>query len=178
MPGAGLGTIRQLQLMLSALDRPLPRRRYHERDLKAASRPSSFALFSDPLDRYEFKYPAEWTLKEGAAPAVSSPKLGLFVRVDLLPAEGEPLPLLTERYPGLSIRTWRAGLPSRAEGILAWRDRRFTWTSSLFELRETRIAFSTGSVLDDAAKSIQAYRRNILAAIRRHFRLAPGLRSD
>lgn len=162
-----------LRRMLAELDRTMPRRR-----LSAAGpqRPASFTCFSDPLDRYSFLYPSTWILRDGSSPRVSSPPLGLFARVDLLPPGGSAEARLAKRLPRLKLGAWRKGMPARATGVLPDGPRAFAWTTWLFELPKARIAFSTASVEDDAPASIQVYRRNILAAVRRSFRLSAGAR--
>jgi len=160
--------------ILAELDRPLPRRTPAG---PGELRPASFARFSDPLDRYSFMYPASWTLRDGASPVVSSPTLGLFARVDLLPAEGAAAERLRRRFPGLSFRGWKDGTPARGEGRFVDGAHAFAWTSWVFELRGTRVALTTGAAERDVAPSMKTYRRNILAAVRRHFRLSAGLRT-
>lgn len=161
--------------LLEKIDRAMPVRRLPREDSLVRSRPATFAAFHDPENRYELHYPAEWCLQAGHAPTVSSPKIGLFARIDLLPPEGEVWERLLERMPRLSIRTRRA---ERAEGTIALSQRVLAWTGYAYALRAVRVILSTGLVEDDAPASIRAYRRGILASIRRQFRLGPGLRSD
>jgi hypothetical protein len=164
--------------LLARLDRLMPARRSRGRVPGTIERPPSFTMYHDPLDRFELHYPAEWDLRAGAAPAVMSPTLGAFARVDLLPANGELWLQLKQRLPGLHVSRLRPGSPERAEGILPSASRSFAWSAFAFELRGLRIVLSTGRVVDDAPPALAAYRRRILAGIRRQFRLAPGLRSD
>lgn len=164
--------------LLRKLDRAAPERRPRDRASLTRSRPSTFAAYHDPEDRFELHYPAEWTLQAGHAPTVSSPKLGLLARIDLLPPEGDLWDRLLERLPRLTITGRRAGSPARAEGRIALGLRVLSWAGSAYTLRAVRIVLSTGLVEDDAPASIRAYRRGILTSIRRQFRLGPGLRSE
>jgi hypothetical protein len=171
MPSPDMSGLRR---MLAELDRPLPRRRPSG---PGELRPAAFARFSDPLDRYTFMYPSSWTLRDGASPTVSSPTLGLFARVDFLPADGPPAERLSARFPGLSFRAWRDGTPARGEGRFVDGPRAFAWTSWVFDVRRTRVVLSTGAAEGPVPPTMKTYRRNILAALRRHFRLSAGLRA-
>jgi hypothetical protein len=154
---------------LPSLRRPAPR----------IGAPLSFARYHDPEARFEFGYPAEWRLKRDGGVHVSSPKLGSFARVDVVPA-GADFWAFLERAVDLERGTFRLDSQrgARARGEIRMGGLRFAWDGTVHALGDRSAVLTLGNVLDARrSAAVESYEDKTLAAIRRSFKLGPGLRS-
>lgn len=176
----GLGFARQMARLLQDLDRDvrtLPRLR--QAPVRSGD-PKSFTRYHDPDARFEFGYPNEWKLKRDGGVHVSSPKLGSFARVDVVRSDTDFWEFL-ERAVDLEKGTFRmdAHRGSRARGEIRMGGLRFEWDGTVYALGDRNAVLTLGNVLDSGrSRAVEAYEDKILAAIRRSFKLGPGLRTS
>ena len=179
--GAGLIASQLLKQLLRDLGPCFPPRRRQRPDATAPRQPESFLRFEDAARRFELSYPSDWNASATPGFQATSPQTGTFARVDLLgptvdlwrPMEIDFAPL----GPRLSVRKRSLGSPERAEGELALPARRLAWTAVGWTVGETKVALLLGRVVSPRPRpTMAAYQKTILAAIRRHFKLGPGLR--
>lgn len=145
-----------------------------------SSRPISFVRYRDPEDRFELSYPAEWKLNPDLGVHASSALLGSFVRVDVVEESTEiwkQLGLEAAQAGGaLQVRSHRPGSPEVVTGHLVVGETRFSWSGCAWRINGVKVILSLGNVLDPArSRAIESYEDRILSAIRRHFKLGPGL---
>jgi hypothetical protein len=145
------------------------------RGLGAWGRPLLFATYRDPEGRFELGYPTGWMLETGAAVLVRSNRLATFARVDVLPgadASWEAFRSAVAATGGtLTVQKETARL---LRGLLDWGGTRFDLLSRRQSRGSETLVFSTaGEAGVDAP--FRPYESQILAAIRREFRVAPNL---
>jgi hypothetical protein len=176
--GSGLGAVRQMARLLHDLDRDFRNLSRLRHAPIGVGSPKSFARYHDPQARFEFGYPSEWKLKRDGGIQVSSERMGSFARVDLVPA-GTDFWSFLERAVDQEGGTFRmdSHRGARARGEIRMDGLRFAWDGTVYALGDSTLALTLGNVLDSKrSAAIEAYEDRILAAIRRSFKLGPGLR--
>ncbi len=179
--GAALGAIQQLLRDLHAMDRDFRNLSGYRRLPAPIGSPVGFDRYHDPAARFEFAYPAGWRLRRDGGVQVSSPKLGSFARVDAVPAAADfwaCLEAAVLRRGGEFRRDEaREGPPGRARGGMRLAGLRFEWDGTAHRAADACVVLTLGSVVDPPRSgALELYEQKVLAAIRRSFRLGPGLR--
>jgi hypothetical protein len=143
--------------------------------LGAWGRPLLFATYRDPDGRFELGYPTGWTLETGPAVLVRSNRLATFARVDVLPgtdASWEAFRSAISAAGGtLTVQKETASL---LRGLLDWGGTRFDLLARRQSRGSETLVFSTACEAGIDAP-FRPYESQILAAIRREFRVAPNL---
>ena len=145
--------------------------------------PKSFACYRDPGERFEFGHPAEWKRREDGGIQVGSPRMGSFARVDVVPREADfwadlEKAVLLERGE-FRVDAVRKGPPARARGGIRLAGLRFDWDGTAYRLGEVNVILTLGNVVDShRSRTLETYEDKVLEAIRRSFRLGPGLRKS
>ena len=132
--------------------------------------PVKFATWREPLNRFELGYPQAWRLDAGTAVAVNSNRLASFARVDIFPEPELPWTELQAALAGLGgTLTILKATPERLHGILELGGKRFDLKARAFVRGAETIVLTTGG--DAVAGPIQNYETQVLAAIRRVFKI-------
>jgi hypothetical protein len=126
-------------------------------------RPAGFAIHRDPQGRFELRYPQAWELEGGEAVLVRSKSTAAFARVDVGRSPQEALARLGG---GLTLRAEHDG---RVRGTLDLNGARFDLLSCIYRRGEETIVLTTGTTATSPA--LQNYAAQVLAAIRREFRV-------
>lgn len=184
-PLPGLTAIgHDLQQMLSGLDRldrMLPGREKRTRSATQGP-PVAFIRHADEGHRFELRYPSDWKVAPGPGFQATSRRMGSFIRVDLSGTTVDlwrPLELDVQRRGArFSARTLSAGpSPERARGEITLGAARFTWTATGWTVGDTKVVLVLGQrIAPRPGPAMAAYQKQTLAAIRRHFKIGPGLR--
>ena len=139
----------------------------------AWGRPVLFATYRDPDGRFELGYPTGWTLETGAAVLVRSNRLATFARVDVLPGSDASWDAFRSAVAATGgTLTVQKENPRLLRGLLDWGGTRFDLLARRQSRGSETLVFSTaGEAGLDAP--FRPYESQILAAIRREFRVLP-----
>ena len=177
----GIAYARQMVRLLNDLDRDFYRLPRLRRGPIPVGSPKSFVRYHDPAARFELGYPAEWKLREDGDVHVSSHRMGSFARVDVVPKEADFWSNL-ERAVRLEAGEFgldavRKGPPERARGEIRMKGLRFSWDGTAYRLHDLNVILTLGNVVAAGrSRAVELYEDKVLEAIRRSFKLGPGLR--
>lgn len=180
--GAGLSSARQMARLLQEMDRDFHRLSRLRRAPAPLGPPKSFVRFHDPAARFELGYPAEWRMREDGGLHVWSTRMGSFARVDVVPGGSDFWSNLERAvradHGEFALLRVREGPPARARGEIRIKGLRISWDGTAYRLGGVRVILTLGNVLNPArSATLERYEDKVLEAIRRSFRLGPGLRS-
>ena len=134
--------------------------------------PVKFAVWRDPLSRFELGYPLAWRLEAEDGVAVQSNRLASFARVDVFPRPELPWAEFQAALAGRGALTIRKELPEnprRLIGTLECGGKRFDFQARAFTRGTETIVLSTGC--DAVAGPLKHYEAQVLRAIQRVFRI-------
>lgn len=139
----------------------------------SARQPVAFQRYEDPAGRFKLGYPSSWTLQTHHGVHVSSPRLGSFVRVEVLPASAALWTHVEQALADAGISATIVPCDDQhVRGTLVVAPTRFAWEAWAYPCGEERLILSVGSVLDrPPSGSLLRYEDRVLKAIRKSFRV-------
>ncbi len=169
--GAAIGAARAMDRLFREMDRDFSR--LGRSRVPPIGPPLSFARYRDPSGRFEIGFPSSWESAGEGGFLVSSPSLGAFARIDVLPRGIDPWGALAKEIVGEGgLFLVRRRVKDRAHGEMGLEGARFGWDGRVLPGGGGQVALCVARVLDSGrSRAIELYEHRLLAAIGRSFRV-------